>query len=165
MKNKYIILIIVLVVIFLLTTVLLCTKLLKKTEIKNIKSFSFSYSTGYAMYSNVIYSLKKDKNKILVSIKPDGISDEEKLEAEVDSSFLASLESILNEYNVGNWNGFDKIDKYVLDGNSFSLSIMMENDKSISAHGYMRWPKNYTEVKNKLNNLFMEVYNNKLGNQ
>lgn len=165
MKNKYIILIILLVVILLVTIVLLCSKLLKKVEIKNIKSFSFSYTTGYAMYSNVIYTLKNDKDKTLVSIKPDGISDDEKLELEVDSSFLSDLESILNEYNVGNWNGFDKTDKYVLDGNSFSLSINMENDKGISAHGYMRWPKDYSLVKEKLNNLFMKVYNQEKGNQ
>jgi len=165
MKPKYIVLIILLVVVLLITTVLLCTKLLKKIEIKNTKSFSFSYTTGYTINSSVVYTLNKDRDKITVSIKPDGISEEEKLETIVDSSFLSDLENILNEYNVGSWNGFDKNDKYVLDGNSFSLSIRMEDDKSVSAHGYMRWPNNYANVKEKLNNLFMKVYNKELGNQ
>jgi len=166
MKSKYIIIIISLVIVFLIVIALLCTKLLnKKIELKNIKYFSFSYSNGYAINSNIIYTLKKENNKLFVSIKPYGIDDEEKLETAVDSSFLSDLENVLNKYNVGSWNGFNKNNKYVLDGDSFSLSVNLENDKSISAHGYMEWPNNYNSVKEELDKLFMDIYIKELGNQ
>lgn len=165
MKSKYIIIIISLVIVFLIVIALLCTKLLKKIEIKNIKSFSFSYTNGYAVNSNIIYTLKKENNKLFVSIKPYGIDDEEKLETTVDSRFLSDLENILNKYNVGSWNSFNKNNKYVLDGDSFSLSVNLENGKSISAHGYMEWPNNYNSVQEELDKLFMDIYIKELGNQ
>ena len=54
-------------------------------------------------------------------------------------------------------NGFNKSDRYVLDGNSFSLSISMNNDEYVSASGYMKWPKNYKEVKEELITFFSTI--------
>ena len=41
-----------------------------------------------------------------------------------------------------------------MDGNSFSLTVRMKNDDYISATGYMMWPKNYSNVKSELDNIF-----------
>ena len=45
-----------------------------------------------------------------------------------------------------------------LDGDSFSFSLYTEDGKSISASGYMSWPKNYGEVEKELTNIFDALY-------
>jgi hypothetical protein len=65
----------------------------------------------------------------------------------------------LNEHEVARWNGFDKNNRNVLDGNSFTLSVTMENGKDIHAHGYMKWPKGYQETKAALDGFFAQYLN------
>ena len=132
----------------------------KNVEIKKINHFSFYYSTGNMMYANVEYKLDLKDDKYIAEIKPTGIPDDESLIIEVDDEFEKNLEQILLKYQVNKWNGFKKSDKHVLDGGSFSLYVRMD-EETIDASGYMKWPKNYNEVKNELNNLFMNIYNNK----
>ena len=135
----------------------------KEITISNIKYFHFSYSVGYAMNAYVIYELNYKDDKYIISIKPNGISDEEKKEVEVDNSFIQKLEEILKKYHVEKWNGFNKHDKNVLDGDSVSLNIRMENNDYLSASGYMKWPNNYGNVRGELDTIFMNIYNqNKL---
>jgi len=52
---------------------------------------------------------------------------------------------------------FDKVDKDVLDGNSFSLSINFGEDKSISAHGYMKYPSGYREKTDSIKYWFSKI--------
>lgn len=154
MKIKYVVSIIVIALVFVVTG---CTKLNKKTEIKDLKSFIFSYSTGNEIYSNVRYELDCNEN-CQITIKPSGISDEDKYEVKVDYKFGKRIEDVLNKYNVASWNGFNKSDQNVLDGDSFSIYIDYNDNGYISASGYMMWPDNYSNVKNELNNMFMELY-------
>ena len=60
----------------------------------------------------------------------------------------------LNNNDVSSWDGFDKDDKNVLDGNSFSFRVCYDKSKEIEASGYMKWPNNYHEVKKELNKIF-----------
>ncbi len=46
-----------------------------------------------------------------------------------------------------------------MDGDSFSISITMINDKSINASGYMKWPNNFRNVRDEISVLFMNLYN------
>jgi hypothetical protein len=66
------------------------------------------------------------------------------------------IEKKLNEYHVSRWNGFNKNNKYVLDGDSFSFTLKYNEKDEVSAHGYMMWPNNYSEVKGYLINTFGE---------
>ena len=68
---------------------------------------------------------------------------------------------ILEDNNVVEWDGFNKFDKYVLDGNGFSFSLENKNGEKVSADGYMKWPKNYTTVKSKLDKIFNKIYKEK----
>ncbi|MBP5242600.1 MAG: hypothetical protein J6Z36_02795, partial [Clostridia bacterium] len=43
-----------------------------------------------------------------------------------------TFKTVLNKYNVYSWDGFDKTNKNVLDGNSFSFSVNMNNGDDIS---------------------------------
>jgi hypothetical protein len=159
MKNK-IILLIVIGVVLLISIVVLCIIFgPKKVKISEIKSIHFSYSNGYSAYAYTMYDLDYKDGKYIASIKPDGIPENEAREINVDEEFVKKIENILSKYNVGSWDGFRESDKYVLDGDSFSLSVHFVDKTDISASGYMRWPKNYSNVREELDNLFMGLYN------
>lgn len=154
MKIKIIILIVILILVLLLSCLFLFRK---KVVISEVKSFRLSYSTGNMINAYVIYEFSCDNGKCIASIKPSGVSDEEKTEVTAYKKFVNKLTDILKKYDVASWNGFNKSDKNVLDGNSFSLSIHMENGDSISASGYMMWPKHYREVVSEFDALFSSI--------
>ena len=157
MRNKLIIFIVVIVIIVLLFIFVRGRR--NKVIISSIKSFSFSYSVGYAMNSYVRYNMELIDNKYKVIIKPNGIPDDDALEVEVDKRVMLDVEEVLKKYKVNLWDGFQKSDKNVLDGDSFSLSVSMIDGGSISAHGYMKWPNNYGNVKGEIDSIFMNIYN------
>lgn len=131
---------------------------LKKVEIKKVKSFSFGYSVSMMINGNVSYNYKCGE-RCLVSVKPNEVNMEDPVVVEVDEEFGKKLEELLKKYEVNKWNGFDKSDLNVLDGNSFHLSVTMEDDQYISASGYMKYPKNYREFSSELSSLFEPLYN------
>lgn len=158
MKERIGVLIIVIIMAIILTFMIIFRK---KVEIKNIKYMHFSYSVGYAMYSNVNYDLEYKNSKYIAKIKPDGIADEEAKEVELDEKTVTKIEEVLKKYNVTSWDGFNKSDKYVLDGDSFSFSLSLKDGSYISASGYMKWPNNYREVRSELDEIFMNLYDKK----
>ena len=169
MKIKYIIIIgmIILTVIggYCLVKLLNSEENIKEEDldVKKIKSFYMTYSNGYAMNSYTRYRLFLKDEKYFVEIKPYDTPEEELLEKEVDIIVANKIIEILKKYKVNKWNGFDKTDQNVLDGDSFSLSIVLDEDKFISAHGYMMWPDNYRNVEVEISSVFMEIYNNEKG--
>ena len=155
MKKLFLILIIIIIVI----TIIFIIKRKKEVEISKIKYFNFGYSTGNMANAYVSYNIELKDKKYLVSIKPTRITEEETLKIEISPKEINKIEKILEENEVGKWNGFQKSDKNVLDGNSFSLSIRFTNNDSITASGYMKYPTNYKKVKDKLDKIFMDIYN------
>lgn len=150
--KKYLMIGIIIVVVLTLfiSVILLLPK--KENKIKNMYYLYYTYSTGYHMYGYVTYKIECNDECIL-SIKPEGVDDDETENYEIKKEVLKEIENKLNEYHVEKWNGYDKTDKYVLDGNSFSMIIKSDNGE-INAHGYMRWPNNYNKVKDYLISLF-----------
>ena len=110
------------------------------------------------MYAGVDYDYNCGDNKPAITVRPDRVSDDDALTIEVDESFSQSLEKVLEMYRVKKWDGFNKFDKNVLDGSSFSLSASFDDDSRIFAHGYMKYPKYYPEVKAELDELFVSRY-------
>ena len=157
MKMKIIIIAVIIIIVAILYIII--NKNNNKVEISEIKRLSFSYSTGYMVNAYVRYEVEYEENKYIARIKPNNMAEEELLETKLDKKTIDKIESILKEYNVSKWNGFDKVDKDVLDGNTFSISITMANEKQITASGYMKYPENYGEVKTALDNIFMGIYN------
>lgn len=125
----------------------------KINKIEDIKSFHYSYTVGNYYEASVVYELEC-KDKCSLKIKRERVTIEDATIYEVDRELVDELEDILNKYNVGHWNGFDKNNRNVLDGNSFTLSIKMDNNEEVYARGYMKWPKNYQEVKKDIIDLF-----------
>ncbi len=171
MKIKYVI-VAILIILLITGGIFLWKKAKEKEKINKIEngeliSLYFSYSKGYMMNSNVRYEFSYDKeiNRYKVGIKPYGVSEEEKLEKEIDESLKDKLKEVLVKYEVVKWDGFDKNDSDVLDGDGFSFSARFKDDTSISASGYMMWPDNYRNVCDELDTIFMEIYNKEKGRE
>ena len=132
----------------------------KKVGITSIQKFRYFYTKGYCMNAEVIYTLECNKN-CEIEIKPylEPIENTKKIIVEKD--FVEKLESILKKYKVGSWNDFHKANKYVLDGDSFSINITFQDQTTLSASGYMEWPKNYGDVKKEIEDLFAEQLSSK----
>ena len=130
----------------------------KKISLDNLEYFSFSYSEGDEVDSNIIYEINKKDDKFIADIKPLGISKDDSKKIEISEDVIKQIENILNNYNVSLWNGYSKHDINVLDGDSFNFSIYTKEEK-LNASGYMMWPNNYANVKEKLDNIFNDLYN------
>ena len=157
MKIKYLIPIFLVIIIIIIVLIL---KNKKDNSITDFKSFRLFYTKGYAMNADISYELIDKDNKLIALIKPYGISDEDKLEIEVSSDVKKEVIEVLQKYQVHKWDGFHKSDKNVLDGDSFSISINLLDDKNISASGYMSWPTNYRSVVSEIDTIFMHLYDN-----
>ena len=168
MKIKYLLMIIAALLIIMGGFCMMYEKKKDKITIEdldtaNIKSFYITYSNGYMMNAYTRYQLLVDNEKFIAKIKPYGIYEEDELVIEVNSELMEKISNVLVKYEVNKWNGFDKVDKDVLDGDSFSFSLSLKNDKSLSAHGYMRWPDHFRDVRDEINSMFMEIYNKEKG--
>ena len=125
-----------------------------KKNIADIASFRFTFSNGSMMNSGETYGLKLQNNSYTLEYKPRYAPNTCTVRTEVDKSFAKELEDILNQYEVRKWQGFDKNAKNVMDGDSFSLSVKYGQGTEVSAHGYMKWPTNYSNVKGEIMALF-----------
>lgn len=102
------------------------------------------------------YSFQDGKRSITVRI--DGVKEADALTLEVDEEFEAALEAVLEKFSVRKWDGFSKSNKNVLDGTSFRFSVRFDDKHRIFAHGYMRFPSDYNEVKAEMEELFLTKY-------
>ena len=161
---KYKFLLLVLIVLTFATGCFWNIKNKPKKLVKNIKNFHFSYSTGNYIYGSVSYDIEYENNKYILSIKQDNVAPEDAYKVEIDEMIINKVLNILNKYNVKSWNGFNKSDMDVLDGNSFSTSFTEKDGTNTYASGYMMWPDNYHEVKKELNELFKNILEENKGN-
>lgn len=110
------------------------------------------------MNARVRYEIDyKDKEYTAVII-PNEIPEEDKLEVKIEEKDIKKIIAVLKKYHVSKWNGFDKVDKNVLDGNSFSFYLRMQDDNKMEASGYMKWPEDYGKVRSELDSIFMDIY-------
>jgi len=123
----------------------------------SIVRLNYSYSQGYAMNAYVRYELEC-KDKCVLKYKPLYVPEEDYKKVEVDEEIIKELEAILNKYEVYKWDGFDKTNKNVLDGDDFHFSLSLKDGTSISASGYMSWPKNYREASGEIISLFNKLF-------
>lgn len=147
------------IVILILIVILICTlvRRSKCVEIGEIERMYFVYTTGNMAHSSVVYELDCEDGVYTASVKPDGVPEEESLHFGVDAGFVRRLEALLRENEVGRWDGFRKSDKRVLDGKHFEMSLTMADGTVLHASGYMKWPKNYSAVRDGIKALFGEL--------
>jgi len=127
-------------------------------EIRELRSFRFSYSSGTGAFDQTEYSLREEDGSIIATVKPAGIPREEYRTREVDRGFVREIEELLRENLVHKWNGFHKAARHVLDGNGFSISLTLADGGEVQAEGYMRYPKNYQSVRQGLDEIFGKLW-------
>ena len=74
---------------------------------------------------------------------------------------MASFSALVQELGLAEWNGYHKIDRDVLDGASFSLSVEFEDGGAIDASGSNCFPRGYSEKTSAIRDFFeklMEEY-------
>ena len=148
--NKKYILIGLIIVIFLILIILV--RIDNKTEKISIKNFEYHYTINNSSNNSVRYKVEcNDKCNITINDR------KEKKEYEISKEYLKELEEILTKYSVYRWNGYNKVNKKVKDGKSFTLKVTLENNKTIKAHGYMSYPNNYKLVKEEIDLYFNNI--------
>lgn len=138
-------------------------------KIHDIRMMKFGYSVNNSMYGNVLYKIEFSDGVYTAAVKLYDVPDEEAVVFTVNEAFVRELETMLVSYDVGKWNGFNKSNKHVLDGNNFHMYIKCgdsdDYDKTyLSASGYHKWPKNYSAVRSEISALF-EKHMPKTANQ
>ena len=108
-------------------------------EPENLIGFSYSYG-GYPG-GRWEYNIQEKDGKLYLTARGwNGVDLD--VNAEIPLSTLAQLESIIDEYDIVNWDGFDKQDSSVSDGYMFSLECVYSN-RTVVAKGHMNYPPNY----------------------
>lgn len=122
-----------------------------------IKSFHFG-SHGTYMGSGFDYEYEIRDGKGIISIRIEGVRDEDALVLDADDGFVGEIEKIIEEQRLHKWNGFSKSDKNVLDGSSFTFNVYYDDKSSVCASGYMRYPNGYAEARGAFDELFLPLY-------
>ena len=76
------------------------------------------------------------------------------IDVTVEEDVLGELGAIAAEYRLDTWDGFDKTNKHVSDGEGFTLSIITEDGREIYANGSNEFPHNYSDAKGAIDELF-----------
>lgn len=128
-------------------------------EISDITYFSYSAGGGMELNSGVGYGAVLEDGVVTVTVRQSGVAEEDAVViVSPDIPVMQRLRAIVEEYGLNRWDGFMKSNKHVMDGSSFSLYIQMDNGESITASGYMKWPRNYSDAASDISSLFQEVY-------
>ena len=62
----------------------------------------------------------------------------------LDEADAEALRVLIDEFDLWSWNGFQKSNSYVLDGDSFGLSASFADGTELSAWGSNAYPKGYS---------------------
>ena len=78
-------------------------------------------------------------------------------DAMIADDVLERLGELAGTYRVDRWDGFDKNNKRVMDGSTFTLSVTCSDGTTISAHGNNAFPENYADVSAEIRTLYDEL--------
>ena len=137
-------------------------EIMVEEEPMDIISFSFTH-TGMSTEECFSYSAEQTDDGIRLYTE-ELFSGGLIVDMIVDEPVLEKLGEIVGKYRLDLWDGFDKTNKRVMDGNSFTLSVTLTDGKTISAHGSNRFPDGYDEAKQEICALFEDLID-KYGNQ
>ena len=70
---------------------------------------------------------------------------------------MASFSALMQELGLAEWNGYHMIDRDVLDGASFSLSVVFEDGGVIDASGSNCFPRGYSEKTSAIRDFFEKL--------
>ena len=110
-----------------------------------IKSFHLGENGTY-MGSGFDYEYSSEEGRDGISIRIDGVQDEDALKLDADEAFVSSLEHIIEDHRIRKWDGFHgKHPRGVLDGDMFSFEAVINDGETIHADGSANFPKRFRE--------------------
>ena len=83
------------------------------------------------------------------------------IDVTVQEDVLGQLGEIAARYRLDTWDGFDKANKHVSDGEGFTMSMTTADGRDIYAHGSNAFPDNYSDARRAIDELFqgmIEIY-------
>lgn len=129
----------------------------KKKPIASLEYLSYDFTDNMSRYGSGRLEISLKNGVYTAVVKPVDEPDEAARTVRLAPEKVQALVDMLDRYNVGSWDGFNKNNRNVLDGRSFSLYIRKADGQDISAHGYMKWPDHYSEVSGALKDLMKEL--------
>ena len=121
-----------------------------------INKLEYGYTNGYEVNSDVSYKIDCEDKCILI-IKEYGKDEKDVITKKLTNKDMDKFEDMINKYHILSWKGFNKSDKNVLDGNSFSFRLRYNDDEKLSASGYMMYPNHYRDFKEKFEEYVTEI--------
>lgn len=119
-----------------------------------IKSFSFSHS---GMSTDQIYSYSAEQAENDVHLYLELNAGNQIVDVVVAEPVLERLGEIAGKYRIDRWDGFHKTNDMVLDGEGFSLYIVLADGSTISAGGSNAFPENYGNAESDICRLFEDL--------
>ena len=125
----------------------------KIISVESLRLSTSSYHSGGTVYEIA----EKDREIELCRYRVvySGLESELELEKSATCDTQKFIE-ILNSCGVANWDGFDMNNQNVMDGTSFTFKATINGEKTISAHGYAKYPKGYGEFITELYSILAE---------
>ncbi|MBQ6704183.1 MAG: hypothetical protein IJN08_05150 [Clostridia bacterium] len=123
-----------------------------------LSSFTFM---ARGMSTADIYSYTAQKAEVGIHLHLELNCGYNVIDVTVEEDVLGELGAIADLYRLDTWDGFDKKSRRVSDGEGFTLQMTTEDGRSIYASGSNKFPDNYREARQAIDELFqkyMEVY-------
>ena len=99
------------------------------------------------------FTMTRTEEGTKILLRGGGGDEDDEFETLEEVALLEQARKILEEYDVGSWNGFSGTNSMVLDGGTFSINVDFLNGSSLSASGCNRYPENYQAVSSELREL------------
>ena len=151
--KKYSIVSIVILIIMLIIGFTILNTFKPKKEINSISLLEYGYGDGRMINGDVLYKLECD-DKCLLFSKLEKYSDDEVFTTEISKDDYSKILKTLQDNNVSSWDGFNKSNKHVLDGTSYHFKVVTNDNVTVFASGYMKYPKHFKETINKILDIF-----------
>lgn len=119
-----------------------------------ITDFTYQYYNGFGMCGYQYVLEKTEDGGAHLTYSSDQYYMYGEMEKEVDPSLLEEVQKLCEEKQVGEWNGFNRNETDVTDGDGFRLSIEMADENRISANGSNAYPKGFQDFVKPLDEIF-----------
>ena len=118
-------------------------------------SFSYSYGNYKEGYTDISIIQNDDTASFILSGSSNKIG---YIDKEISSIYLNKINDIIKEYEVIDWDGFNKYEDKDNDNEIiFSIHLGYDDGSNYSASGYLNYPKNFDEVHKELLKIFNEI--------
>lgn len=118
--------------------------------------YSNSGSSTYEIYS---YEVVKDEETGEWKVVCELHCGYETYTLPADDALMQQLQSLIDQHQLRNWDGFHETDSNVLDGYGFGLTIAFTDGSVVSASGSNSFPDGFSESKRVIDELFIGYLN------